>query len=468
MRRQTFFKFLITYVCFGFVSIFVIATLTSDLMKTYLTDSQADTLHREASILASRYGISALSDDADTSVLLHELEPFGTYLKASVWVVDTQGNVALSVGAGYTGTAPSAAADFDPTLYCAPSYQTGNFYGTLQKECLSVSAPVTSGVRTRGYVLIHQPLSVINMQLSNLLRIVSLTFLIIFILSLSIYGTFVIFVQMPMREIIKATSEYAKGNLEYQIDIDRSDEIGRLAASLNDMAGKLNEIEETQKKFIANVSHDFRSPLTSIKGYSEAIADGTIPPEMMDKYLGIIVFETERLTDLTEDLLTLSDFDLSGMNLSMSEFDINEAIKSTAASFEGRCIEKHIRIELLFADRTTMVKADRGKIQQVLYNLLDNAVKFSSDDSAITVETTVMGPKVRISVKDYGIGIPKESIGKIWDRFYKTDLSRGLDKKGTGLGLAIVKEIVQGHGETINVISTEGVGSEFIFTLPLA
>ena len=125
-------------------------------------------------------------------------------------------------------------------------------------------------------------------------------------------------------------------------------------------------------------------------------------------------------------------------------------------------------LDLTFSENITMVHADLGKIQQVLYNLIDNAIKFSHQDSIIYIQTTLKYEKVFVSVKDTGIGIPKDSLKKIWERFYKTDLSRGKDKKGTGLGLAIVKEIIQNHGETIDVISTEGVGTEFIFTLPRA
>ena len=153
--------------------------------------------------------------------------------------------------------------------------------------------------------------------------------------------------------------------------------------------------------------------------------------------------------------------------LDISKFDINNIIKMVAQSFEGTCKEKRISFELILTGQTCFVSADISKIQQVLYNLIDNAIKFSHIDSAITIETTEKNEKVFISVKDTGIGIPKDSIKKIWERFYKTDLSRGKDKKGTGLGLSIVKEIVLAHNENINVISTEGVGTEFIFTLPI-
>ena len=163
----------------------------------------------------------------------------------------------------------------------------------------------------------------------------------------------------------------------------------------------------------------------------------------------------------------MNEFDTKDLLLDKTDFDIHEVIRNTAASFEGTCTAKKISIELLLATRTLYVHADRHKIQQVLYNLLDNAIKFSNPESTITIEPTPRGDKVYTSVKDYGIGIPKSSINKIWERFYKSDLSRGKDKKGTGLGLSIVKEIIQAHNENINVISTEGVGTEFIFSLPL-
>ena len=194
--------------------------------------------------------------------------------------------------------------------------------------------------------------------------------------------------------------------------------------------------------------------------------DGTIPEEMHEKYLTIVLNETERLAKLTNSLLTLNNLNTKGLLLDKTDFDINIIIRNVAASFEGTCRAKKIAIELVLTGEEMYVTADMGKIQQVLYNLLDNAIKFSHNDSVIKLETTEKHSKVFVSVKDSGIGIPKDNLRFIWDRFYKSDISRGKDKKGTGLGLSITKEIIQSHGEHINVISTEGVGTEFIFSLP--
>jgi len=273
------------------------------------------------------------------------------------------------------------------------------------------------------------------------------------------------FVYRPLRQITEAAKQYAMGNLDYEIPVHTHDEMGYLSASLNYMSVQIKDMDDYQKKIVANVSHDFRSPLTSIKGYVEAMTDGTIPPELHEKYLKIILFETERLTDLTTDLLTLNEFDTKELLLDKSQFDIQEVIKNTAQSFEGVCTPKHISIKLILLPGTVKVNADKRKIQQVLYNLIDNAIKFSENDSSISVEVTEKNGTIFVSVKDHGIGIPKKELNKIWERFYKSDLSRGKDKKGTGLGLSIVKEVIQAHDEHINVISTEGVGTEFIFSL---
>ena len=290
----------------------------------------------------------------------------------------------------------------------------------------------------------------------------------------------------PIEDMAKAANQMSHLDFDVKVPTGSDDELGRLGASINELSSKLEftiselktannelqkdieqkvQIDEMRKEFIANVSHDFRSPLTSIKGYLEAILDGTIPPEMYEKYLSRVISETERLHKLTESMLTLNSLDAKGF-LSRTNFDINRVIKDTAASFEGTCDSRHIRFDLTFSDNIQMVYADMGKIQQVLYNLIDNAIKFSHDDSVIYIQASSKYEKIFVSVKDTGIGIPRDSIKKIWDRFYKTDLSRGKDKRGTGLGLSIVKEIIQAHGENIDVISTEGVGTEFIFSLP--
>ena len=298
-----------------------------------------------------------------------------------------------------------------------------------------------------------------------MLNISYIQLVILIILSLIILLIFTEYVYRPLRRIITAAEQYALGNMYFPAPVEREDELGYLAASLGYMADTIARSEDDQKKFIANVSHDFRSPLTSMRGFLEAMLDGTIPPERYDHYLRVVLGETERLTKLTQGLLTLNNLNSGGILLQRTDFDINAVIRSVAASFEQTCRSRNLQIRLLLMGKLLYVNADLEKIQQVLYNLVDNAVKFSRENTEITIETTEKGETIFVSVRDNGIGIPKDDQKLIWDRFYKTDLSRGKDKKGTGLGLSIVREIIRAHGENINLVSTEGVGSTFTFTL---
>ncbi len=292
-----------------------------------------------------------------------------------------------------------------------------------------------------------------------------LIYVIVTLAALIILFVYIFTIYRPLKRMVREAAAYADGDYETPISVRGHNELGFLSDVMNCMANELNSLEEDQRKFVSNVSHDFRSPLTSIKGYAEAIADGTIPPELHGKYLQVIISETERLEGLTQSLLELNKYSAKGAYMDFSEFDLHEKIRLAVLTFEGRCIEKHLNIRLQIANAPLIVKADAAKIDQVLHNLIDNAIKFSNEFSEIIIETTVKNGKVFVSVKDFGIGIPKDSLNKIWERFYKTDLSRGKDKRGTGLGLAIVREIVHAHHENINVISTEGVGTEFIFSL---
>ena len=463
MKHSLYYKFILGYLVFGLLGFASIATFSARLMNKNQVKNQAEAMYDEANLIASAYSSVYQGKKQDLDSVYPQLQAVAKFVRAEIWVVNRQGIIV--VDSEQNKRAGTAIEGFDPTATGNKSYCTGAYYGLFPYDVLSVSAPITGNYNTYGYVLVHLPMSVIWEMSNSNLNVVYITVAILFILSLIILLVFTKTVYFPLQKITEGANEYAAGNLEYRIDLNTRDEMGYLAGTLNYMSGELNKLEEYQRNFIANVSHDFRSPLTSIKGYLEAIIDGTIPPEMYEKYLTRVISETERLTKLTQGMLTLNSLDSKGY-LSRSSFDINRVIKDTAASFEGTCGKKNINFELTFSDNIQMVYADLGKIQQVLYNLIDNAIKFSHDDSVIYIQASSKYEKIFVSVKDTGIGIPRDSIKKIWDRFYKTDLSRGKDKRGTGLGLSIVKEIIQAHGENIDVISTEGVGTEFIFSLP--
>lgn len=468
MKRTLYLKLLLGYVAFGILGFLTVTTFTTRQTYRYMQEQEADSLYREAKTIATSYATNYYQNTLTLADVQKHLAAIDTYLNASIWIVNPNGEILINSDSENTENAITQVEGFDITSFGTRYYQSGDFFHTLSQESLTVYSPIIISYKVRGYVLIHKPLSLITRYGDGFLNISYVTLAIIFLCAFVLLGLFTWIVYIPIRKITKAANAYATGNFDTKINIHTNDELGYLAASLNYMASELNTLEDDQRKFIANVSHDFRSPLTSIKGYIEAIMDGTIPPEMQDKYLNIILMETERLNKLTQSMLELNKYGGHGTMLDVADFDINNIIKMTVQSFEGTCIQKKISFELILTGQELFVTADMSKIQQVMYNLIDNAIKFSHSDSSITIETTERNDKVFVSVKDTGIGIPKDSIKKIWERFYKTDSSRGKDKKGTGLGLAIVKEIIQAHNENINVISTEGVGTEFIFTLPLA
>ena len=459
MRSTLYIKFALVYIVFAFLSVFCVSIITSDHMMTKIEKQTSEALYKEATLFSTDYLPNFSFESKYTEDIQEAFDRMRSHMDASIWLVSEDGTVLFSsTRAGYK-EAPSKIENFESAKNDTKEYSA--YYG---EKTVSFLVPVTSS-RFSGYLLVHKAHADLVAQRNEFLVPVYVTVAVIYVLSFLILFAFQLMVYQPLRKITEAAKQYASGNLEYEIPVTTQDEIGYLSASLNYMSSHLKDMDDYQKKFIGNVSHDFRSPLTSIKGYLQALADGTIPVEMQDRYFKILLFETERLTDLTEDLLTLNEFDTQRLILDISKFDIHEIIKNTATSFEGTCNDKYISIELKFPDKQLEVKADKRKIQQVLYNLLDNAIKFSPSNSEIVIKTIEKNGKVFVSVKDRGFGIPKQSLAKIWDRFYKTDLSRGKDKKGTGLGLPIVKEIIQAHNENINVVSTEGVGTEFTFSL---
>lgn len=468
MKKTLYPKLLIAYLIFGAFGFLVVSTFVSSMTKDQVIRYEAESLYKEAVIIADTYATDLYNNETSLDSVKKELELMDTYLSSTIQIINPSGLVILDSYAPLDIDNPITVEGFDTTANTGTYYSVGNFFDFFEEDVLSVSAPITDGFKVKGYVVIHKPLTEILAFSNKLLNISYLLMVILFLLSLIVLFFFTTMVYYPLRKITRATEQYASGNLHYQFQVDSTDEMGYLAASLSYMASELAKGEDNQKKLVANVSHDFRSPLTSIKGYSEAMLDGTIPPELSPKYLGVIKDESDRLIKLTNNLLTLNNLNTEGMILDITDFDINEVIRKTCATFEGTCRNKRIELKLVFTGDEFFVKGDVGKIQQVLYNLLDNAIKFSHKDSYIKIQTKEKHNKVFVSVKDHGIGIPKESINQVFDRFYKTDLSRGKDKKGTGLGLSITREIIRAHGENINVISTEGEGTEFIFSLPIS
>lgn len=467
MKRTLTRKFLIGFAAVILISFVYTSTLGSHLIEQNVLRSSSTRIYALASSIASRQAQYYYQGGSSLPSLYDDLKSIAAAEEVQIWLVDSSGTILLNTSAAVTDNS-EIIRDFDPISLGSSYYSVGDFFDSFSDRMLSVLVPITYNLNLRGYVAIHSPYSAVIDQREKLLfsfYILALGILLFIAITLVLL---LVLIYDPLRKITLGAKEYASGNLAYRIPVNSDDELGYLSNTLNYMSSELEKTGDFQRKFIANVSHDFRSPLTSIKGYIEAMLDGTIPPEMQERYLRIVLNETDRLNKLTQEMLTLNNLDNKGFLLNITRFDINRMIKDTAATFEGICSSRKIQLELLLTEETMMVAADVGRIQQVLYNLLDNAIKFSHPNSSIEIETTARHDKLYISVRDHGVGIPRDSLQKIWERFYKIDVSRGKDKRGTGLGLSIVKEIILAHGQKIDVISTEEAGTEFIFTLNIS
>ncbi len=464
MKNKLIYKYIIGFIAFMVLSFITISYLVSSLTYHNHLNNETQSLYQEANYLATKYAKNYYAGLTSLDELDKQLSAVSLYVDSDVMLISTNGTIVLNTGSSAT----SFLQDFDPTTTGSEHYMINNFYNLYASDHLSVFYPVDYSYTKRGYIVLSKPISVIATESNELFNYNYISMLIVFLFCGIFILIYIMYINIPLSKITNITAHYAKGDFSPKINLHRNDEIGRLSDSLDYMASEINNLNEYQKKFIANISHDFRSPLTSIKGYLEAMLDGTIPVEMQDKYFTIVITETERLTKLTNNLLTMNNITDHGMVLDLTDFDIIHVIKTTVETFEGICEKKKLTFKLVFSSKHLHVQGDQLKIQQVIYNLIDNAIKFSHSESSIIISANEKNDKVLISVKDFGIGIPKESLSKIWDRFYKTDLSRGKDKKGTGLGLSIVKEIINSHKEYIDVVSTEGVGTEFIFALPRA
>ncbi|MEI6601930.1 MAG: ATP-binding protein [Clostridia bacterium] len=267
----------------------------------------------------------------------------------------------------------------------------------------------------------------------------------------------------PIKEMSIASARMAKGEMGQRVTENSKDEIGQLARSFNAMAVSLENLENMRRDFIANVSHELRTPMTSMRGFIDAMLDGTIEPNKRDYYLQIVREETTRLSRLVDDLLDLSRMQSGKLSAEMFLVDLNELVRRSVIKLESLILQKNIVFETSFDEADCKVKGDSDLLDRVMINLISNAIKFTPENGAIKVATRVEGNKVFVSVSDTGEGMSAENLSQVFERFYKADKSRGAIQSGTGLGLSIAREIIHLHGGEISVRSEIGRGSTFEF-----
>ncbi len=345
--------------------------------------------------------------------------------------------------------------------------------GFFDGERLIVAVPVTSAENSSAFIgtviVSTQPNSIFSPWKPFLLILLVIWAVVLTTVLIFAFG-FSKRMAKPLDEIAEASRSFARGDFSVRVEqrSDSSDEVGALIESFNKMADSLENAEKRRSEFISNVSHELRTPMTTISGFADGILDGTIPKEQEDVYLRSIRDETRRLARLVRTMLDASRTRAAAADPSRrTDFDLTELIVQTLLSFESRATEKNLDVDPQLPENSVMVHADKDGITQVIYNLLDNAVKFADRGSCITLRLYKDEKKAYVSVRDDGETIPPDDLPYIFDRFHKSDRSRSLDKDGVGLGLSLVKSIINGHDEDIVVRSENGM-TEFVFSLALA
>ncbi len=341
----------------------------------------------------------------------------------------------------------------------------GGIYSVNQ---LVVGTPINSGAKTVGIVFASKSVaSTIYTYISNISKIVLFSALVVLVAVTLISYLMAYRFTRPLRQMSYATKRFAEGDFSYKIPEKGADELTDLAKALNKMALSLSVLEGSRRSFVANVSHELKTPMTTISGFIDGILDGTIPKERENYYLGIVSEEVKRLSRLVTGMLNMSKLEAGVMQINSTEFDLSQSVIRTILNFETKINSKSIEILGLEGLESFNVKADEDMLMQVIYNLIDNAIKFTPDNGYIAFKLFAADRKAYFSIRNSGDGISPDDLEKIFERFYKIDKSRSFDVKGAGLGLYIVQSIINLHGGEIKATSEEGRYTDFSFWIPL-
>ena len=351
-----------------------------------------------------------------------------------------------------------------------------SYKGTRRADYMDVAVPIVSTDGSSRFV-VHiidnkQAVQSLNTQnITIILESVLIGFVISVIISLVVSKTLL----SPIQGMTKAAEAMADGDFSRKITVESDDEIGILAETFNDMASQietmleeLKKAEKLRREFVANVSHELRTPLTNIRSYAETISDDRgIPQETEEEFLRVIINESDRMTKIVQDLLELSRFDSGASELAVEEFSIERSLRDVyaAVALEARKREHEVNLELEW--KLPKIHGDRARIEQVLMNIISNALKYTPDGGRIEIFSGTSDDDVWVRIEDTGVGIPEDDLPRVFDRFYRVDKARSRESGGTGLGLSIAKEIVTKHGGDLAIRSTLGVGTSVTITLPI-
>lgn len=450
----------------------VLAFATPRVIRNNSIENEKDALTSKAKVIAEVYLETYASGDTGAGMQTN-IERLADYDDIHIRIADRFKSTVWESGDTNISDNVKADADalMDDVLSGAERYSVTYNDDSTATPVVTVGVPIRSDGAWIGCVICNSTVDNVDALMSNYYGqlVISGCFTILIAVILAMFTSRRL--EKPLEEVATAADSISKGDFQKRIDVDKMHEMRGLANTFNTMAEELEKYENTRSSFVANVSHELRSPLTSIQGFVQGILDGTIEDENDKKqYLGIVLDETRRLNVLISDLLDLSKLESGQFPLHKTDWDINELIRQSLIRFITKIEDKNLEITVDIPDEKTMISADKDRLTQVVTNIIDNAVKYSNENGFLKIWTTVKNDdgKVEISIANSGDAIPEEDLPYVFDRFFKVDKSHNRKIKGTGIGLSIVWNIIVQHGEKIWVNSKEGTGTVFTFTMPLA
>ncbi len=472
-KKGIFSRLCLTYTAILFI-VFLFITAASSLMLTqYMINTQKEQVIAAGKALeywTATYQIEQ-NDARAARAYNNSLNSWSQLLGADITVSNLDGEVISS-----TSDMSSVPGEYIKKIAEGKRVivKRGTFGGRYGASQLTVGVSVKYNGTIVGAMFFNTPMKRLNSTTNEIVE------MIIVCAALSILAAFILVyiqakrISKPIGEINRAVQNIAAGNFSDRVRVDGNDEISQLASSFNFMADSIENLENMRSGFISDVSHELRSPMTSISGFAQSILDGTIPEEKRSEYLKIIVDESRRLTKLVNDLLEMSKMSSSEYQLSIGKFDLNELVRVCIISLESRITERSLDLNIDFENDALNVLGDNDAIKRVVLNLMDNAIKFSYENTTISIRTWTRSKKAYFSIGNFGAGIDQKDLSNIFNRFYKTDKSRHREKTGAGLGLSLCKNIVALHKQSIWVESnpakegTDAKYTTFTFTLELA
>lgn len=446
------------------------------LVKNYLTESTFSRLDQDAEVLSHLASSYAAGEDTSSQDFLLSLDVASRLTDTDIIICNAEGKVVLcsdspfvckhlklQINSDYLEKVSSAGVD----------RTTGVIRGLYDDSRFLTAMPIQDETEGSllGLVMVSVPTADTTAVLKKLANLYLNTAFVVVLLSALGALAYADRSSRPLREMAKAANDFGHGNLEARVRVEDSysEETRDLAVAFNNMASSLQKSEYQRQEFVANVSHELKTPMTTISGYVDGILDGTIPPERQNHYLQIVSDETKRLSRLVRSMLEISQLqDEKGMpDEKKMNFDMEECAGLALVNFEKKINDKHINVQVDMPEHPVYTFANQDAVTQVVYNLVDNAVKFCPEGGTLGLTIKEGGGKAYVSVSNDGETIPAEELPLVFDRFHKLDKSRSKNRDGWGLGLYIVKTIVCSHGENISVTSRDGK-TEFTFTMPLA